>query len=155
MVAFVMCLAPWRLAHAHPLHTAVTEIQVAADGTLTIKVRAFSDDFSAAVSKATRTPVLPDYQVADAAALRYVTGALGLTVAGRPVVLRLMNQRRDGDVTWLELRTEAVVSLKGARVRNVLLMERHDDQVNIVKAHYESRSYTTLFSRADTLKTLP
>lgn len=150
-----LALAPIHAALAHPLHTAVAEFRVAADGTLYLKVRAFSDDFSAAVAKATRTAVLADYRVTDDAVLRYVTNALRIEVGGRRVALALTAQRRDGDVTWLELRAVGVSSLKGATVRNVMLMEMHADQVNIVKAHYDGRAYTTLFSRADSLKTLP
>ena len=154
-LVLALTIAPVHAARAHPLHTAVAEFRVAADGTLYLKVRAFSDDFSAAVSKATRTAVLADYRVSDDAVLRYVSNALRVEVAGRRVALALTAQRRDGDVTWLELRAVGVRSLKGAVVRNVLLMELHADQVNIVKAQYDGRAFTTLFSRADSLKTLP
>ena len=154
-LVLALMIAPVRAARAHPLHTAVAELRVAADGTLYLKVRAFSDDFSAAVSKATRTAVFADYRVSDDAVLRYVNNALRVEVAGRRVALALTAQRRDGDVTWLELRAVGVRTLKGAIVRNVLLMEMHADQVNIVKAQYDGRAFTTLFSRADSLKTLP
>ncbi|MEO6446382.1 MAG: DUF6702 family protein [Gemmatimonadaceae bacterium] len=140
---------------AHPLHTAMAELRLATDGTLTLKVRAFSDDFSAAVSRATRSPVLSDYRVDDEAVLRYVSSTLTVEVQGRAIPLVLSSQRRDGDVTWLELRAVGVTSLKGATVRNGLLMEMHADQVNIVKAQYDGRSFTTLFSRADSPKQLP
>jgi hypothetical protein len=94
--------------------------------------------------------------VDDAAALAYLVRGLTLQVAGRPLALRLVAQHRDGDVTWLELRAdEAVPSLRGARILNRLLTEFHADQVNVVKASYEGRSFTTLFSPGEGAKALP
>lgn len=155
LVALALSVVPAQLLLAHPLHTSVAELRLAPDGTLTLKVRAFSDDFSAAVSRATRSPVMSDYRVADEAVLRYVARTLTVEVQGRAIALVLSSQRRDGDVTWLELRAVGVTSLKGAKVRNALLMEMHADQVNIVKAQYDGRSFTTLFSRVDPPKHLP
>ena len=144
------------VAAAHPLHTAVAELRLAPDGLLTLKVRTFSDDFSAAVARATHTNVLADHQVSDEAASRYVRAALTLQVAGAPVALRLVAQHRDGDVTWLELRTERpLATLRGARLLNRMLMEYHADQVNVIKAYYDGRSFTTLFSAGEGPKALP
>jgi hypothetical protein len=142
-------------ALAHPLHTAVAELTTSPDGALTIRIRAFSDDFSAAVARATGTLVLSDYQVSDAAASRYVLDNVRLALNGRPVALQLVRQKRDGDVTWLELRATRVPSVSGATIVNRLLMDLHADQVNIVKAQYAGRSFTTLFSRGDGAKRLP
>ncbi len=153
---FLVSLAAARPAAAHPLHTTVAELHLAADGTLSVSLRTFSDDFSAAVARATKTPLLRDHTVSDEAASRYVRGALQLQVAGAPVAFRLVSQRRDGDVTLLELRAERpCASLSGARFLNRMLMEFHGDQVNLLKATYAGRSFTTLFAQGAPPKTLP
>ncbi len=145
-----------RTAAAHPLHTAVTELRLESDGALSLRVRTFADDFSAAVARATRTAVLPNHQVSDAAAARYVASVVTLQVAGVAVGWRLVAQRRDGDVTWLEFRAErSWPSLRDARFVNRMLMEFHADQVNVLKAQYDGRSFTTLFSRGEGAKALP
>lgn len=157
LTAVVLLLAgtPRRASAAHPLHTAVAELTTAADGSISIRIRTFSDDFSAAVARSTGASVLPNYQVSHAAASRYVLANVRLEVRGLPVALQLVQQRREGDVTWLELRATRVPSVSGATVVNRLLMDLHADQVNIVKAQYAGRSFTTLFSRGDGAKRLP
>lgn len=155
-VALTLSAAHPRVALAHPLHTTVTDLRRAPDGIVTLRVRTFADDFSAAVARADRTTARVDHRVDDAAALAYVARGLTLQVAGRSLALRLVAQHRDGDVTWLELRaTETVPSLRGARIVNRLLTEFHADQVNVVKASYEGRSFTTLFSLGEGAKALP
>lgn len=152
----MLSLAPARSASAHPLHTTVTELRLAPDGALTVSLRTFSDDFSAAVVKSTRTSVLRDHTVSDDAAARYVSGALELLVGGSRVALQLVSQRRDGDVTLLELRAaRPCASLSGARVVNRMLMEFHGDQVNLLKASYAGRTFTTLFAQGAPPRTLP
>lgn len=152
----VALLASARPAAAHPLHTSVAELRLAPDGVLSVSLRTFSDDFSAAVARATGTAVLRDHTVVDAAAARYLRDALQLQVGGAAVALRLVSQRRDGDVTLLELRSErTLTSLSGARFSNRLLMEVHGDQVNLLKASYAGRTFTTLFAQGAPPKTLP
>lgn len=158
VVAVVLTLsaAHPRVVRAHPLHTTVTDLRRAPDGIVTLRVRTFSDDFAAAVARAAGIAARGDHQVDDAAALAYVVRGLTLQVAGRALALRLVAQHREGDVTWLELRAEqAVSSLRGARIVNRLLTEFHADQVNVVKASYEGRSFTTLFSQGEGAKALP
>ncbi len=156
VVALLASFSATRPALAHPLHTTVAELRLAPDGALTLSLRTFSDDFSAAVAKATRTSVLRDHTVSDDAAARYVSGALELDVDGTRVALQLVSQRRDGDVTLLELRAaQPCASLSGARVVNRMLMEFHGDQVNLLKASYAGRTFTTLFAQGAPPKTLP
>lgn len=156
-VTWVVCsqllLAP-SISRAHPLHTSLTRISISNDGSLKVLIRAFSDDFSAAVARSTRTVATPDYRVSDAATARYLDGALALAVDGRRVELRLASQRRDGDVTWIELRSARRATLAGASIVNRLLMDLHKDQVNIVQTTDGSASRTMLFSARDTEKRL-
>jgi hypothetical protein len=153
LVCLLTLLAP-SMSRAHPLHTSLTRISVSNDGSLKVIIRAFSDDFSAAVARSARTVATPDYRVSDAAAARYLNDALAVAIDGHRVELSLESQRRDGDVTWIELRSARRVTLVGATILNRLLMDFHKDQVNIVQTTDGRESRTMLFSARDTSKSL-
>ncbi|MCC6317485.1 MAG: hypothetical protein IT361_07285 [Gemmatimonadaceae bacterium] len=135
-------------ARAHPIHTTLTEVVLAGGGTLTIRVRTFADDFSAAVSRFAGSAPRPDHVVSDSAVARYLAKTFVLAIAGRPLPLAFVSQRRTGDVVWLELCGSAR-SLHAASVYNAMLFDVHADQVNIVKASTPTSAFTTLFSRGD------
>lgn len=139
---------------AHAIHSTLTEFSLAGDGTLTVRIRTFADDFSTAVSRFAHTAARADHVVSDADAARYVGATVTLATGGALIRLAFVSQKRTGDVVWIELRASAR-TLAGARVRNAMLFEVHEDQVNIVKASYAATSFTTLFSSGDKAKALP
>lgn len=151
--------APWSAllalalagGRAHPMHTAVAEVvQQDAAGGATIQVRVFADDFRAAVS------LPPDAAAADSAMARYLRGTFALADrTGRPVRLVWAGAERAGDVLLLRLRGEVPGGLAGARVTSLVLCERFEDQVNIVRAVYGGRAATLLFTRGEAAKALP
>ncbi|MEO6057252.1 MAG: DUF6702 family protein [Gemmatimonadales bacterium] len=151
--------APWAVllalalagGHAHPMHTAVTEVlQEDAHGLVTVQVRVFADDFRAAV------PLPADSAAADSTMARYLRGTFALADrTGRPVRLAWAGAERSGDVLLLRLRGEVPGGLAGARVTSLVLCERFEDQVNIVRATYGGRATTLLFTPGETSKALP
>ena len=138
-----------RSADAHPLHTTWSELTVAADGTVRIVLRAFADDLSAAVMRASaRTGVVPTPP--DSAIARYLGEAMLLTDAsGRTASLVVTETRRTGDLVWVTLHAPRVRVADGPRLTNRVLFERWDDQVNIVQTTVGSRRRTLLFTRRD------
>ncbi|HUR95190.1 MAG TPA: DUF6702 family protein [Gemmatimonadales bacterium] len=136
---------------AHPMHTTVTELdQPDRAGTATIRVRVFADDFEAAVA-------LPaDPAAADTAMARYLRGTLALADrTGRPVRLTWAGAERSGDVVLLRLTGYVPAGLAGARIASLVLCERFADQINIVRATYDGRVATLLFTRGEVSKALP
>ncbi|MGQ0766839.1 MAG: DUF6702 family protein, partial [Gemmatimonadota bacterium] len=121
------------IERAHPVHTSLTRIELDGRGKVMVRVRTFSDDFAAAVTRATGTAAGPDYSVPASAAELYVGERVVVATGGRRVALRLLSQKRDGDVTWLELIGSGMASLKGVTVESRLLTEFHADQVNVVQ----------------------
>ena len=155
-VALGLTLVLPRGARAHPIHTTLTELAARPDGSVTLRIRAFVDDFGAAVARYARTRPAPDFTVPDTDVARYVSGAVRVSAAsGHSVSLGFVSQRRTGDVVWLEFRALEPLALSGARVLNSLLFEVHPDQVNIVQANYGAVKHTTLFSAGDGPKRLP
>ena len=142
-------------AQAHAIHSTLTEIVRANDGIVSVRIRTFADDFSAAVARHVKGAQRKDYAVTDGEAARYLGVTFMLTDShGTLVPLTFVSQQRTGDVVWLELRAPGT-SLSGASIRNAMLFEVHEDQVNIVKANYDRTSFTTLFSSGDRPKKLP
>lgn len=146
-----------RSAEAHAIHTTLTELTREPNGDIRIRVRAFADDLSAAVARHTRTKQSRDYRIADPALSAYANAMISIADSrGNPLRLSWTSQRREGDVVWFELRGARVDgSLGGARFRNAMLFEMHEDQVNIVQTANGSKRHTTVFSRGDGAKRLP
>jgi hypothetical protein len=137
-------------AYSHPLHTTLSELTVAPDGTVQIVLRAFVDDFSAAVVGHTGPMPAPVVTPPDSATARYLSASVALTdVSGRRVALTLAGVRRSGDLVWLTLRFPASRTATGARLTNRVLFERYDDQVNIVQTFVAGKRRTLLFTKRD------
>ena len=136
---------------AHPMHTAVAELaQEDAGGTTTVQIKVFADDFEAAV----RLPADP--AAADSAMARYLRGVFALADrTGRPVRLAWAGADRVGDVILLRLRGAVPGGLAGARVTSLVLCERFEDEVNVVRAAYGGRTETLLFTPGESSKALP
>lgn len=151
----VLLVPAARGAFAHPLHTTLTRLSYDASArVLNVSVRVFADDFSAAVMPGARAGslVIPP----DSAMMRYVSGRFALQApGGRPIPLRWCGMRRLGEALVLCLRATAQASPAGARMRNALLSELFDDQVNIVQASYDGARRTLLFTPRDGMKALP
>ena len=136
---------------AHPMHTTVTEVvQEDASGRVSIQVRVYVDDLQTAV------PLPAGTAAADSATARYLRATFALADhEGRPVRLAWAGAERTGDVILLRLRGEVPGGLAGARVMSLVLCERFEDQVNVVRAEYAARTTTLLFTRGETAKVLP
>ena len=147
--AFLL-LAP--RAYSHPLHTTLTEVTVAPDGGVQIVLRAFVDDFAAAIAGHTGPAAVPVATPTDSATARYLAGRIDLVDAtGRPVRLVVAGIRRTGDLVWVTLRAPALHSVTGARLMNRVLFDRYEDQVNIVQTSLGGRRRTLLFTKREGL----
>lgn len=154
-LATVGCLGGTLAMAPHPLHTTLAVFTAQRDGSMTISVRAFADDFGAAVrlraGDRTSTTLLPP----DAAIESYTRATLQLTDgAGRPVALGWCGARHEGDLLWLCLAVPATARAGQLRLRDALLVEHFDDQVNIVQILRNDHRSTMLFTKADRAKAL-
>lgn len=146
-----------RSSDAHPLHSTITELtEDRAQGVVRAMVRVFADDFGTAVSHAAHGRVSPTSGAAwDAAALAYATSAFGLHDAqGRPIPLRSCGIRRTGDLLWLCLEGSTPQPLASLSVRNAVLCDLFDDQVNVVQATAGGGRRSVLFVRGDGFKSV-
>ena len=134
------------LVGVHPMHTSITDlVHDPRSGQVTIVIRTFVDDFSSAAGG-----------VGDSSAAAYLRPRLSLTDrTGRPVVLRLERVEPVGEAVLLRLRGHAPGGLSGGRLRQALLCDRFDDQVNVVRVAAGPRRVSLLFVAGDEAKTLP
>jgi hypothetical protein len=145
MRAIVLALA---LA-AHPLHSTHTELREEPGGRLTVTVRAFTEDLQAAARRAQGA-------ADDSSLARYVRGRLGLRDAGgREIPLAWAGARVDGGMTFLTLTAVSRQGMAGATLRQEMLTELFDDQVNVVQVRRPAGDASLLFLPGDRPKTLP
>jgi hypothetical protein len=58
-------------------------------------------------------------------------------------------------VVWVCLRGAAATGLRGGQVRNAMLFNLYQDQVNVVRAQYAGRARSLLFTPGDGARPLP
>lgn len=150
-VVVVGLVAGVRTAWSHPIHTTLTEVALdPSDGTMHFTIRAFADDFSAAVSKHAGKPRPADYVVPDADVVAYVSSAVSVVdVSGKRVPVAWSGSKRAGDVMWVTFKVPAVRALRGVKLGSSLLFELYADQVNIVQTTAEGRHHSMLFTSGD------
>ena len=139
-----------RRAYSHPLHTTLSELSIAADGSVQIVLRAFVDDLSAAALGRAGPQPAPVATPPDSATARYLARTLAvIDAAGHRVTLGLAGVRRSGDLLWVTLRTPPAAGRSGVRLTNRVLFDRYDDQVNVVQTSVAGQRRTLLFTKRD------
>lgn len=123
----------------HPIHTTVLDLTWEERArTVHGVLRIFEDDLLAASSRV--------------GVSAYVLQHVELTAGGRPIALETCGERRSADAVLICLRGAAQDS-RSWRIRNTLLMDRFDDQVNIVRIEKNGAS-TLLLTRASSARTV-
>jgi hypothetical protein len=146
-------IAAPRAAHAHPLHTTMSEVTIDAQRhVMRIVVRAFADDYLKAAMAARHLNTIPTLDGADAFA--YLQSALSIDEGSHTIPLRSCGFRTRADVVWLCVETALPVDAARAHIRNALLWNLFDDQVNIVRATIGTNARSLLFVKGDRAKPL-
>jgi hypothetical protein len=141
---------------AHPIHSTLTElVEDRAHGALRLTIRVFADDFGLALTRASAVAVPTAGPGWDSAAARYAASVVEVRDArGRTLVLRPCGIRRTSGVLWLCLETALVASTQGLQLRDAMLCEVYDDQVNVVQGVIGGTRRSMLFVRGDGYKPL-
>ena len=142
----VLTVVP-RTAHAHPVHSTLAVVVPDATG-VTIRLRAFADDFSTAVARFAGKKVPTDSSASTADVARYAAARFSVTTAaGVSVPLKVCGVERARELYWICLRVESASGAAGLSVRNLVLTELHADQVNVVQVKRGETNRTMLFTR--------
>jgi hypothetical protein len=143
-------------ADVHPMHSTLTEVvEDPARGSLRVTIRVFADDFGLALTRAARATVGRTGPAWEDAAARYAASVVGVRDArGRALALHGCGIRRASGVVWVCLETDAVASTRGLQLRDAMLCELYEDQVNVVQGVLGGTRRSLLFVRGDGYKTL-
>jgi hypothetical protein len=127
---------------AHPLHTTLTVLTIdAKQRTITLSIRAFADDFAAAVARAAGKAVPRDSSASADDITRYVRDRF--SIAGTTLVPCGVERKADAYLLCFR----AALPSTPPSVRNLMLTELHADQVNIVQVTAGSTRTTRVFTR--------
>ena len=146
----IVAVPPARLA-AHPLHTTITELtEDRARGTVRAVIRVFADDFGTAAARHARGTRAP-----DSAAFAYASASFSFADrAGHFLPAQSCGVRRTGVLIWVCLESRAPAGLASLAVRNAVLCDLFDDQVNVVQGVVGGARRSLLFTRGDRAKPL-
>lgn len=145
------------LLNAHPLHTTISELTFdPASKAMRLSIRVFNEDLAAAIAKRSGASIQPKGAVADSAALSYVRKTISLVdQSGRALILTSCGSRPLNDLLVLCITTTATTGPSTLRLRQGMLVELYDDQVNVVQTRYGGRRRSLLFTRSSAAQGLP
>lgn len=143
--------SPHRPLAAHPLHTTITELtEDRAKGTVRAVVRVFADDFGTVVARRSRGAPLT-----DANAFAYVSSTFSfIDRTGRTLSVQSCGIRRTADLVWVCVEARSPAGLAPLSVRNAVMCDLFDDQVNVVQGTVSGARRSLLFTRGDRAKRL-
>lgn len=151
---FLIAVGEPSALYAHPLHTTLTGITFdRSRHAVRAVVRVFIDDFGRAVAQHAHARSPLDVTYGDA--LRYV--AASFAIAGpnsKPLPLTSCGMRRTGDLMWLCMETVTPLGPDQLNVRDHVLCDLYEDQVNIVQVALGADRRTILFTPDDGFKSL-
>lgn len=117
----------------HPLHTSLAQLTIESNA-VTVSLRVFSDDISAASSSHPFDYAMSTFILRDA--------------SGKTIKLASCGSKQVGDLVWLCLKGQGTP----ASVESKVFFERYGDQVNIVQTTHNGRTRNMLFAAGDHAK---
>jgi len=122
---------------AHPLHLSVTEINHnAADATLEISCKIFTDDFERILRKNFPEKSIdlinpPDRQAMNAMVNEYISKRLQIKADGRAVGFTCIGFEQEEDATFSYFQVDNISAVKKVELTNSILHDLFTDQANI------------------------
>ena len=153
----LVCFAA-RPAAAHKFYTSLAQVEYNAETkTVEVSLRVFADDFELALTRrAGRAVKLDGTQDADQLALEYLREKFVLkNRAGETKPLRFVGAEVQNQVAWLYFEAEMPEGLAGARLRDEVLFELFEKQVNVVDFKWTGGRSDLVFARGDGEREVP
>ncbi len=142
-------------ASAHPMHTSLAQITYSSStNAAVISIRVFADDFAAQVTgtriKSGAVPIPPEADIQ-----RYIAARFALIApSGSSVAMSWCGARITADAFLLCFKVPMLTEPATFRIRNTLMTELFEDQVNIVQVIEGKARRTIIFTRGDAVKPL-
>jgi len=123
----------------HPFHVSVVEINHnAADKTLEISCKIFTDDFEKVLAQNYRikvdltNPPAADRKAMDSVVKKYIFSHLAVSVDGKPGTLSYLGFEKEAEAVYSYVQVENIGSVKKVELTNKLMHDMFTDQVNII-----------------------
>ncbi|HKO80909.1 MAG TPA: DUF6702 family protein [Chitinophagaceae bacterium] len=121
----------------HPLHVSVTEINYnAADKTLEISCKLFTDDFEKVLAQNYKTKIdlinPPDRPAMEKLVSDFIFTHLSIKADGKPVKASYLGYEKDNDAIYSYFQVDNVPSVKKIEITNNILHELFTDQINLM-----------------------
>lgn len=143
----------------HPFYISVCRIDYNTDtDALEMSFRIFTDDLEQALeSMGTGRLHLGterEAEKADEYIGRYLARHVELEVNGLPVDAAYLGKEVDTDAIWCYVEIAGVTELKSMTIKNTLLLESIEDQVNLVHVNANDQKKSLVFNRLQIRETL-
>ncbi len=153
------CAAPWAApAAAHKFYTSLAQVEYnAEEKTVEVTLRVFADDLELALKRrAGREVRLERTKDADRLVLAYLRDTFEIkNRGGESKTLKWVGMEMRAGVAWLYVEAEMPEGLAGARVRDHVLFELFDEQVNTVSVRYPGARGDLVFVRGGGEQAVP
>jgi hypothetical protein len=135
---------------AHDFHASVTQMQYdPKEKNFEISIRIFTDDLEKALSKELNTTIrLSPGQKTDAILEQYVRAHFAYTTPQKqPKIISYVGHEVEADAQWVYLEMPYAEAFRGGLLKQNVLMEAFDDQVNMVNIQYQGQKKTFVFRK--------
>ena len=142
----------------HEFHASVTQMQYnLKEQTFEISIRVFTDDFEKALSAASSSKVSLDKKSDknDALIEKYVQAHFSyVTPQKQPKPFTYVGHETEVDANWIYLEMPYTEPFRGGILKQNVLMEEFDDQVNMVNIRYQSQKKTFVFRKSQPIQAI-
>ena len=161
MLLVAGCLVGSRPLTLHDFHASVTQMQYnPKERTFEISVRIFTDDFEKALSAATNSKINLSGSPGsndknDALLEKYVLAHFSYVSPQKQAKpIKYVGHETEADANWLYLEMPYTESLQGGSLKQNVLMEYFDDQVNMVNIQYQGQKKTFVFRKSQPVQSV-
>jgi hypothetical protein len=121
----------------HPFHVSVVEVNHnAADKTLEISCKLFTDDFEKVLAQVYKTRVdltqPPNKAVMDSLVKKYIFSHLAIRANGRPAALSYVGYEVENEAVYAYAEIDNIPSVSKVELTNSIMYDMFDDQVGIM-----------------------
>jgi hypothetical protein len=149
---------PAHAAPAHKYYTSLAQVEYnAREKSVEVSLRVFADDLELALTRrAGRKVSLDRMKDAEGLVLAYLRDTFEIkNRGGETKALKWVGMELRAGVAWLYFEAEMPEGLAGARLRDHVLFELFDEQVNTVSVRYPGAKADLVFARGDGERAVP
>ncbi|MEL7146526.1 MAG: DUF6702 family protein [Bacteroidota bacterium] len=141
----------------HPFHISVTDIEYDAEAkSVEIAQKIFMDDLEEVLvpEEDRLVDLISKDQKAknDLLIKAYLTKNFTIVINGKPADYQFLGTQVEGDAIWCFMEVPKTRKFKSISVRNTVLMDRFDDQLNLVHVKHEEKIRSMRLHKSESSK---